>query len=64
MLVKTSGPPTRSKRYSSHIIEVQLEPPPSEMGAMPLALKTSVSFIKSSHVFGSSAPACSNTFLL
>src|SRR6188472_734757 len=64
ILAKTSGPPMRSTRYSSHIRSGHLDWPPSENGAMPASLNFGTSAISSSHVLGGSAPTLANTSLL
>src|SRR6185312_4692520 len=64
MSLKTSGPPTRSNMYSSHIMDVQRDCPPSDSGAIPFALKVLTSDISSSQVLGGWTPACSNSSLL
>ena len=61
---KTSGPPMRSKRNSSHIMLVQRDWPPSENGAMPLALNFGTRSMMSPHDCGGCAPTLSKTFLL
>ena len=62
---KTSGPPMRSSRNSSHIMFVQRDCPPRENGAMPLELNVWTRFMMSAHdLGGSETPAFSKTFLL
>ena len=61
---KTSGPPIRSNRNSSHIMFVHSDWPPSEIGAMLLALNFGTRVRMSSQVFGGSSLASSKTFLL
>src|SRR5215217_3390314 len=64
MLAKTSGPPMRSTRYSSHIRSGHFDCPPSENGAMPASLNFGTRAISSSHVLGGCAPALSKASLL
>jgi len=61
---KTSGPPMRSKRNSSHIMFVQRDCPPRENGAMPAALNLGTRSRMSPQVCGGSTPTLSNTLLL
>ncbi len=61
---KTSGPPMRSNRNSSHIMFVHRDWPPRENGAMPLALNLGTSAMMSSQDCGGFAPTRSKTFLL
>ena len=61
---KTSGPPVRSNRYSSHIMLVQRDCPASDIGAMPAALNTGTRAISSLHVVGGWAPTWANKGLL
>ena len=51
----TSGPPIRSSRYSSHIIDVHFDWPPSENGATPWPLNTPTRFITSSQRLSAAA---------
>src|SRR5205814_8939203 len=60
----TSGPPTRSRRNSSHIMFVQRDWPPSENGAMPLALIFGTAAMMSFHDCGGWIPTLSSTVLL
>ena len=48
----TSGPPIRSNRNSSHIMFVHRDCPPSENGAMPLALNLGTRSMMSPQVCG------------
>ena len=64
MFWKTSLPPIRSNRNSSHIMLVQRDWPPSENGAMPLSLNFGTRSRMSPHDCGGSAPTFSNTVLL
>ena len=64
MMAKTSGPPMRSKRNSSHIMFVHRDWPPSENGAMPASLNFGTRAMRSSQVFGGWAPTLSKTSLL
>ncbi len=61
---KTSGPPMRSKRNSSHIMFVQRDCPPREKGATPAALSFGTAAMTSSHVCGGWMPTLSRTCLL
>src|SRR5205814_5056736 len=60
----TSGPPMRSRRNSSHIMFVQRDCPPSENGAMPLALIFGTAAMMSLHDCGGWIPTLSSTVLL
>ncbi len=61
---KTSGPPMRSNRNSSHIMLVHRDWPPRANGAMPLALNLGTSAMMSSQDSGGFTPTWSKTFLL
>ena len=60
----TSEPPMRSKRNSSHIMLVQRDWPPSENGAMSLALIFGTMSMMSAQDCGGWTPTLSSTFLL
>src|SRR5215207_1181152 len=59
----TSGPPMRSKRNSSHIMLVQRDCPPREMGATPASLNFGTRLMISPQDWGGSAPTLSKTCL-
>src|SRR5690348_2786667 len=61
---KTSLPPIRSKRNSSHIMLVQRDWPASENGAMFLALNLGTRSMMSPQLCGGWAPIFSNACLL
>ena len=61
---KTSLPPIRSKRNSSHIMLVQRDWPANENGAIFLALNFGTRSMMSPHDWGGWAPTLSNIFLL
>jgi hypothetical protein len=61
---KTSLPPMRSKRNSSHIMLVHFDWPPRENGAMPFALNFGTRSIMSPHDCGGWAPIFSKLVLL
>lgn len=63
MFWKTSLPPMRSKRNSSHIMLVQRDCPPSENGAMPFSLNFGTRSMMSPHDCGGWAPIRSKTLL-
>src|SRR5690242_6375878 len=62
--LNTSGPPMRSSRYSSHIMDVQRDWPPREKGATPMLLKVLTSDMTSSQVLGGWTPAFWKSSLL
>src|SRR4051812_45797345 len=65
MFWNTSGPPTRSSRYSAHISSVQDCDPASAIGVTPLAFSAATSASRSSQVAGDPLmPAEASTSLL